>query len=450
LLLVAAGADINASMAASDGVHFTALMRSVDNCCCPMALDILLQAGADPCVRISPKFITALHAAAMAGAVRCCELLLAKAETLLEVRDYHDWTALMYVAHGGRVEVAQLLIQRGADVNMVDSLGVTPLMKASLQKYAEVALCLLQAGADVSVVDHSGHCALQAAVQSNSTELAQLLLDHGADINATDNEGYNCLFKAVEDGHVPMIKLLVQRGLNVHAVNSKGHTLLMIAAGKGHKAAAEWLIQQGVAVNTADNQGKVCLHGACSGSSSDDAAMIELLLNNGADVHQYSDKQISALDTCAEFGKVECARALIAAGADVNHFNSMNVTCLHVAVMMQHTAVVQLLLEHGATAVMNSAVINTAVAIECDYVQLYCRGKTAPMMCTEAHTVKLLLAAGADVHVTNDVGDTCLHVAAKQNYTAPVLCLLIKAGADLHAVNNEGKTAAQLMMKVTH
>jgi ankyrin repeat domain-containing protein 6 len=56
--------------------------------------------------------------------------------------------------------------------------------------------------------------------------------------------------------------------------------------------------------------------------------------------------------------------------------------------------------------------------------------------------MKLLLAAGADVHVTNQAGDTCLHVAARHDSRAP--CLLIKAGANLHAVNNEGKTAAQL------
>src|SRR6185437_3330077 len=69
---------------------------------------------------------------------------------------------------------------------------------------------------------------------------------------------------------------------------------------------------------------------------------------------------------------------------------------------------------------------------------------TALMLCTEAATVKLLLAAGADVHKTNARGDTCLHVAARHKLSAAALCLLIKAGTDLHAVNNEGNTAAQL------
>eukprot|EP00953_Heterococcus_sp_UTEX-ZZ885_P009352 5520-Heterococcus_DN1.PRE.2 len=66
------------------------------------------------------------------------------------------------------------------------------------------------------------------------------------------------------------------------------------------------------------------------------------------------------------------------------------------------------------------------------------------MMCSLVDTLILLLAAGADIHVANDVGDTCLHIAARHNYKAPVVCLLIKAGANLHAVNNDGQTAAQI------
>ena len=66
------------------------------------------------------------------------------------------------------------------------------------------------------------------------------------------------------------------------------------------------------------------------------------------------------------------------------------------------------------------------------------------MLCRDTDTLKVLLAAGADVHVTTHAGDSCLHVAVKFTYTVPMLCLLIKAGADLRAVNNDGKTAAQV------
>jgi ankyrin repeat protein len=48
------------------------------------------------------------------------------------------------------------------------------------------------------------------------------------------------------------------------------------------------------------------------------------------------------------------------------------------------------------------------------------------------------------VHVRTYAGDTCLHLAAKHEASAAMICLLIKAGADLHAVNSEGRTPAQV------
>jgi ankyrin repeat protein len=99
----------------------------------------------------------------------------------------------------------------------------------------------------------------------------------------------------------------------------------------------------------------------------------------------------------------------------------------------------QLLLDSGATAIVNSV-----APVQCCNGAPCCTHTIPLMLCGTPDTVKVLLAAGADVHLTDDVGDTCLHSAARHNYKAPVLCLLIKAGADLHAVNSEGKTAAQL------
>jgi ankyrin repeat protein len=66
------------------------------------------------------------------------------------------------------------------------------------------------------------------------------------------------------------------------------------------------------------------------------------------------------------------------------------------------------------------------------------------MHCRDVAVLKLLLAAGADVQVVTSKGDTCLHVAARHGYAAPVVCLLIKAGANLRAVNAQGKTAARV------
>jgi ankyrin repeat protein len=405
-LLVAADADINTKNKGPDGDARTALMYAAERSCCKAVVAVLLQEGADACARSSLKHMTALHVTAMTASTTCCELLLARADTLLEAKDSNGVTPLLHACHTGRLDNAQLLLQHGADVNAVDEHGISGLM---------------------------------AAVELTSMPLVQLLLDSGANLSAKDGNGENVLFKAALTSNLHMMEMLVQRGLSITAVDNKGNTALVLAVSNRQRAAAEWLIQHGVAVNAVNEVGCAALHAVSANTCADDATMIELLLANGADVHQCAQGQLIALDLTASSGNVQCARALIAAGADVNHSNILKMTSLHTAIKEHQAAVAQVLLEHGATAVMNSV-----LPLKCVNGALCCFGLTALMMCTEADEVKLLLTAGADVHVTNSLGDTCLHVAAKHNWKAPLLCLLIKAGAKLRAVNNEGKRAAQI------
>eukprot|EP00953_Heterococcus_sp_UTEX-ZZ885_P023551 12933-Heterococcus_DN1.PRE.4 len=216
----------------------------------------------------------------------------------------------------------------------------------------------------------------------------------------------------------------------------------MEAVVTGQIAAAEWLLQHGVAVNAAHRLGFTALHIACehsssSSSSRDETTMIELLLANGADVSKCNTSGSTALNYAAGNGHLEYAKVLIAAGADVNHSNSNGLTALHVAITKNHAAVVQLLLEHCATTAVSSAA--TIVYSDGDSNTV-----TPLMLCTTVDTVKVVLAAGADVHVTNMIGDNCLHTAVRHNLPVPVICLLIKAGVDLHALNDYNETAADI------
>jgi ankyrin repeat protein len=75
----------------------------------------------------------------------------------------------------------------------------------------------------------------------------------------------------------------------------------------------------------------------------------------------------------------------------------------------------------------------------------HCCGEvTAVMTCRQPAQLKLLLAAGADVHKTTDAGNAALHVAVRHKHLAPILCLLIKADVDLFAVNKMRLTAGEL------
>jgi uncharacterized protein len=381
----------------------------------------------------------------------------------------------LYNSHPHRelAEIVRLLVEAGADINAIGADGGTALMCASERDCCtQVLMAFLQNGANIlasaadgktalyfaaaagrtdscelllerdnSLVnlkdDMYGFSPLMTAVKQNSIALVQLLLDNGADINVADNCDQNALFMAASQGRVSMMKLLVQHGLSVRAVNNIGSTPLSLAVSYGHKPAAEWLIQHGADVQASNMHGGTALHSACV--NTDDPAMVELLLANGADVHKRAHVGQTALDMAARYGCIQCAKVLIAAGSDINNVLINGETGLHQAVTHKHSGTAQLLLEHGATAVLNN-VIN----VECPFGEHCCSGLTALMMCSTVDTVKVLLAAGADVHVSVDDGETCLHKAARHALPVPVVCLLIKAGADLHAVNARGKTAARV------
>jgi Ankyrin repeats (3 copies) len=108
-LLMEAGAIINMAFTNYAGFGFTALICATENRCCTAVLEVLLQAGADPCTHSLPERLTALHAAAAAGMPESCELFLARAATgtLLEKRDADGWTALMHAARGGCLDTTK-------------------------------------------------------------------------------------------------------------------------------------------------------------------------------------------------------------------------------------------------------------------------------------------------------------------------------------------------------
>ena len=113
----------------------------------------------------------------------------------LKAKDEDGWTPLHVASRRNRIEIAKLLIDRGADVEAkVD--GWTPLHLASYWNRIETAKLLLERGADVNAKDNEGATPLHLASWNNCIEIAKLLIDAGADVRAEDNEGRTPLHRA--------------------------------------------------------------------------------------------------------------------------------------------------------------------------------------------------------------------------------------------------------------
>ncbi|MCH7574477.1 MAG: ankyrin repeat domain-containing protein [Candidatus Marinimicrobia bacterium] len=103
------------------------------------------------------------------------------AEDLIEdganvnVQDEQGDTPLHYAADFGHVELAQLFILSGAELNQVNELGITPLFRAAVADHVAIAEMLLSNGADIDLASNSGDSPLAAALSNGRTEMVSLL-----------------------------------------------------------------------------------------------------------------------------------------------------------------------------------------------------------------------------------------------------------------------------------
>ena len=166
---------------------------------------------------------TPLHIAAVNGKKEIAELLIDKGADVNA--KYDGWTPLHDAASYGHKEIAELLITNGADVNAKDIIGFTPLQFAQTKEIAEL---LITNGADVNAKDKYGRTPLHDRAFNVSKEIAELLIANGADVNAKNDLGRTPLHNAAWRVQMEIAELLIANGADVNA-KADGETPLDLA-----------------------------------------------------------------------------------------------------------------------------------------------------------------------------------------------------------------------------
>jgi cytohesin len=153
-------------------------------------------------------------------------------------------------------EVVELIIAAGAYLNAKcyseQADGWTPLYFACLNENTKAVELLIAKGAKINVLSESGNTPLHYATNA---EIAELLIDNGANIHFKNKEGYSPLQNAVKGGHSDVAKLLIANRAYVTTTNNQGTSLLHEAAITNQKEMIELLIAEGVNINTKDRAG---------------------------------------------------------------------------------------------------------------------------------------------------------------------------------------------------
>lgn len=195
-------------------------------------------------------------------------------------------TPLHGIARSECCSIAELLLNKGANVRARDVYGYEPLHLAAADGQIEMARFLLAHGADVNArADEygNGKTPLMSAVLANKIEMVRVLLAAGADLNAhTIYDGSTALHLAVEEDFVEMVRVLMAAGADLNALTTRGETAMHCAARGGAEKMAHFLLKSGLDVNAADFYGFTPLHLA---AEADNPLLVRFLLEHGANPH---------------------------------------------------------------------------------------------------------------------------------------------------------------------
>ena len=225
--------------------------------------------------------------------------------------------ALHWSVREDDVATARLLLGAGADARLANRYGVTPLFLACANGNEAMIRLLLDAGADPNAADPTGETPLMAAARVGTLGAVKLLLERGAELDATDPAfQQTALMVAVRENHPDVVAFLVERGADVNAKTRTGGTPAFVlpnsVPGFGHGIG---IVRGGLPARGLRNP----IPGA----------LFPLLY-------------------AARDGRLEIARTLVAAKADVNQADANGITPLIAAITNNHVDVARFLIDHGA------------------------------------------------------------------------------------------------------
>lgn len=352
-------------------------------------------------------------------------------------------TAQEYIL-AGEIEKAKGLFTNQAEINMVDEDGNTALHAAARINDPDLTTFLIIKGADTELKNNSGDTPLHVAVKGDGYEAARSLTNMGADIFALDADGMSALETSIEKSEVYYDIMINEKTAKLKDAGS-GNGIVHFFVNRQNQKAVDYCINKKIPIDNKNSAGQTPLALALKDPKSLSQAQIaaDLILAGAATVRcnaQYFEDAVeqrnmslrmsdgqTPLHFAAIYGHTGISQYLLDNGADTKAQDISGATPLHEAVRYGNVETARQLIEKGAN-------VNGQDSL----------GKTPLLLlipeARQSEIYSLLLENGANVNQKDMYGDTILHICSMSKVAPEVLGMFTGAGADINIRNKKGLT----------
>lgn len=423
--------DKGANIEAKDNASRTPLLRAVKAGHTDLVL-ILLERGAEMEVTCSLRpnelhdlargLDTAWEALGIRG--QLSEMMEQTSLLTSAANETASWRALHIAAYYGSVEIAQLLLWRGEEVDIRDAQGRAPLHMATEQGHRRMAEILLENDANVDAKDYSGLTPLALAARKGQREMVSFLMDvyRYSHPDQRDDTGQTPLHQAAAHGAESDLIELLLRVDDISARDRHGCTALHLAAQFGHRSAVNCLVKHARGILTSNwvefvgsktNAGWTAI--AMAAFNSHDR-VVKQLIAECASIDAGNWGQQSLLTTLVQMGNHELAQFLIEQTqlqGTLNLPGRDGFTPIQHAVANRQFKCLKVLIKSGVAVDTNGEFGMTSLHLAA--------------MLGMTGMVDALITRGADISAADSSGFTALHQAAYRGHRSVIKCLLSRA-----------------------
>ncbi len=331
------------------------------------------------------------------------------------------------------IDIVDLLLQNGANVNARDKTERTPVFWAINEN---ILLKLIEYNADLNLKDRSGNTALfYACVLGSYEEIVKILLENGARIDEKNGSNkITALHAACENKNFNIVKILLEHGVSLKEVDLYGNNIIHICCKEGCNDILLYIIERekDVSINEKNENGFVPLHLACLFQNEDS---VRILLNKNAQVNQKTKtEKKTPLHIAVTKGNKKIIEMLIDNNAYINVEDSEKITPLHIAAIKGDIEMVKLLIDNGANVNAKDSNNMTPIFHACTKgfkdivdvlinngakVNIKSKQSVTPLQCAcyslDSDIVNMILNMDVDITVVNDFGEDALKIAIDKN-----------------------------------